>query len=107
MIDIAERGLDDRQALEPVRRGYFIGHAHAAVKLHGLLADKTRSLSDAYLRRGNCPPTLGGLRARVTCRCEVGDRPGLHRVDQHFDHPVLQGLETPDRHTELLTLAGV
>lgn len=45
MVDIAELGVDHRQALEVVADIEFVGHAHAAMKLHGLLADEAAVLT--------------------------------------------------------------
>ena len=40
VINIAELGVDDRQALKVMPDIQFFRHAHAAMQLHGLLTDK-------------------------------------------------------------------
>ena len=48
MIDVAVQRVDHRDALEVVAERQFVGHAHAAVDLHRVLADKTARFADLY-----------------------------------------------------------
>ena len=44
MIDITEHGIDHGEALEVVTDIEFLGHAHATMQLHRILADETSRL---------------------------------------------------------------
>ena len=47
MIHIAEFGVDHGQAFEVVADGQFVRHAHTAMDLDRLLANKAAALADA------------------------------------------------------------
>src|SRR6266404_344352 len=49
---IAELDVDGGDPLEVMTDIQFVAHAHAAVKLHRLLADKARSLAHLRFRAG-------------------------------------------------------
>ncbi len=51
-VGVAELALDHRHALEEVADIEFVGHAHAAVNLDGVLADELAGLADLHLGAG-------------------------------------------------------
>ena len=92
-----------RQALEVVRRRQFVGHAHAAVQLHRLLADEARGLADPRLGRRHRAAAFGRRRRTPACTAASSrHRAGLLELHEHVGHAVLQRLEFADRHAELL-----
>ena len=86
--------------------GQFLGHAHAAVQLHGLLADEPRRAADGDLRRRHRPRSRYRIGLEVEHR-QVHRGHGLFEFHVHIHHPVLQHLETADRSAELLALLAV
>src|SRR6218665_3247618 len=48
-VGVAQRHLNGGQPLEIMGDGHFVGHAHAAVHLDGLLADELQRLAHAHL----------------------------------------------------------
>src|SRR5690606_20695502 len=51
-VGVAELAFDHGDALEVVADIEFVGHAHAAVDLHGVLADELAGLADLHFRAG-------------------------------------------------------
>ena len=85
----------------------LVGHAHAAVQLHGLLADEARCLADQHLGPGHGVAACGRVGVAAVRGGQVDHRACLFELDQHVGHAVLQGLEAADRHAELLARAAV
>jgi hypothetical protein len=48
-VGVAELAFDHRHAFEEMADIEFVGHAHAAVDLHGFLADQLARLADLHL----------------------------------------------------------
>ena len=84
----------------------FLGHAHAAVQLHGVLADEPGRPADGGLGRRHRPRPRRGVRFEVEHR-EIDGRDGLLEFHVHVDHSVLEHLEAADRLAELLALLAV
>ena len=100
-VHIAELGVDHGQALEVVTDAEFVGHAHATMQLHGLLAHEAAGLADLHLGSGRGLLALGFVLAQLQVD-HVGDGHGLLMVHEHVHHAVLQHLELADGHTKLL-----
>jgi hypothetical protein len=102
VIDVAESESDHGQALEVVADVEFVGDAHAAMKLHRLLADEACRLQDVGLGRGDAAAAFGGIRRIGAHGGQRRHGAGLLGGDHHVGHAVLQGLELADRRAELL-----
>src|ERR1700722_2191795 len=99
--------VDHRQALEVVAHDQVVHDTHGPVQLHRLLSDEARRLADVGLgaRDGAAPGT--GVAVAGIDRGDDGHRTDLLLGDVHVGHAVLQRLEDPDRHTELLAALEV
>src|SRR5665213_649535 len=106
VIHRAELGLDQRRALEVMADRHFLGHAHAAVELDGVLADEAAGAADLDLgRRDRLGPVMRDLGKLDVSH--VGHRHRLLELHEHIDHAVLEHLEGSDGGAELLALPGV
>jgi len=103
---IAELHVDRGDPLEVMADIQFVAHAHAAMKLDGLLGDKARGIADLRFRAGRQFRTvrLSGREAQVQV---LHKRDRLFKRDEHVDHAVLQHLKRAERDTELLARLGV
>ena len=106
MVDIAVERIEHGQPLEVMADIEFVGHAHAAMKLHRLLADEAAGLADLHLGRRGRLLALDIALVELE-RDHQRDRGRLLVVHEHVDHAVLQHLELADRHAELLARLGV
>src|SRR5258708_30692082 len=68
VVGVAELARDRGEAAERVAHLELVAHAHAAVELHGFLADAPRSVGDLDLRRGDQAPALGRVDVGVDAR---------------------------------------
>lgn len=88
------------------RNGKRVGHAHPAVQLHRLLADKAPGIGNRDLGGTDCPRAIMGCEiacvGRHCCR-----RRYLPRGNMHVDQPVLDHLEPGNRLIELAALKAV
>ena len=80
--------------------------AHAAVQLHGFLADPAARRADLVLDRAD---RAAGVVAAlgIDHRRPHQQRLALLALHEHVDHAMLQRLEAADRHAELYALLGV
>ena len=71
----AEFVLDRGEALEVVADRQFLGHAHAAVQLHGVLPDEPGRTGDGHLGRRHRSGTLHGriVEDRIARYCAATD----------------------------------
>src|SRR3546814_10549921 len=58
VTDVAELALDHRRALEVATERQLVSHAHAAVQLHGVLADEATGFGNRHLGRRHRHGTL-------------------------------------------------
>src|SRR5436305_13769080 len=59
---IAELDVDGRNSLEVMADVQFVGHAHAAMKLHRLVSDEPAGIADLRLGTGCEPGETGFIR---------------------------------------------
>jgi len=106
-IRIAEAQRGRRQILEVVADSQFRRDAHAAVQLHGLLADEARRAAHDQLRRRDHAAPLGRV-----CFADGGCGQMRHRqreflLHEHVRQPVTQRLKASERLSELLARAQI
>ena len=99
---IAELDIDRGDPFEVMPDVQFVAHAHASVKLDGLLGNEARGIAHLRFRAGRQfrPIWLSGGEAEVQM---LGERNRFFERDEHVDHAVLQDLKRPESHPELLT----
>ena len=90
------------QPLEIPADRQVVGHAHAAVQLHGLLADVAARLPDHDLGGRNRSSALAPIGFVDPCGGQQGRGARLLDRDRHVGGAVLQRLEVADRLAELL-----
>ena len=85
----------------------LIGHAHAAVQLHRVLADEAAGLAHLHLEGGGRLLRLRPVALIHAHGRHVHQGLGLFVLHEHIDHAVLQHLELADGLAELLARLAV
>ena len=107
MIDIAELGVDRRQALEIVTDCVLHGHADTAMQLNRLLTNEAGGAPDFDFHRAHLAPARYRILVAGHHRSQHGHRTRAFDRHHHVGGAVLQGLEGADGAPELLAGAQV
>src|SRR5258708_22400412 len=102
VIGVAEHRIDHADALEVMADLVLVGHADAAMKLDGLLADIAPGTAGLDLGGGDGAAALAFIRRLGHHGGEIFHAARLLQGDEHVDGAMLERLEGADRDAELL-----
>ena len=106
MQAVAKRHFQLCELLEVVANDGFVGHAHAAMQLHRLLADKAHGVAQLVFGARHRSAALGRRGVELEAGV-IAHGAGQFELHLHVGDAVAQGLEAGNGHAELFARVHV